>query len=116
MEKNELELYDIDFQNECFNNLVKISEDFLQYIASFNYLTKEYVNNLQIIQNNYDEKIKITKIETQNNPNIDISNLFLVVNSLPNINISYLENLNYFIKGMDNSIAALQKYIEEKKY
>ena len=115
MEKNELELYDIDFQNECFNNLVKISEDFLQYISSYNYLTKEYAKSLQIIQNNYNEKIKATKIEVQNHLNIDFSNLFLIINSLPSINISYLENLNYFIKGMDNSITALQKYIEGKK-
>jgi hypothetical protein len=38
------------------------------------------------------------------------------MNSIPSINKSYLENLQFLIKGLDNSITSLEKYIQEKKY
>ena len=115
-EKNESELYDINIQKDYFNNLVRIIEDYLKYIISYNSLTKDYYKNLQIIQKNYDEKIKTTKNELHNNnKNINFSHLFLIISSMPSINNSYLDNLKFFIKGMNNSITALQKYIEEKK-
>lgn len=115
MEKNNSELYDINIPQEYFNKLIQISEHYLNYVTSYNSLTKEYVKGIKNIHKIFDEKIKEAKNELQNNKKIDLSYLFLIVNSLPNINYSYLENQQFFIKGVENSIKALKKYIDEKK-
>ena len=88
----------------------------LRLINTYKSLTKDYSKNLKKAQKKLEEKMKITKIILENNKNIDFSYIFKIINSFPNINKSFLENLHFFLKDMEKSISSLQKYIEEKKY
>ena len=116
MEKNECELYDINIQKDYFNSIVEIAEDYLNFINTYKTLTKDYAKNLKKAQKKLEEKMKIKKIVLENNKNIDFSYIFIIINSFPSINKSYLENLHFFLKDMEKSITSLQNYIEEKKY
>ena len=116
MIKKESELYDIDIQKDYFNSIVEITENYLDFINTYKSLTKDYSKNLKKAQKKLEEKMKITKIILENNKNIDFSYIFKIINSFPNINKSFLENLHFFLKDMEKSISSLQKYIEEKKY
>ena len=116
MIKKESELYDIDIQKDYFNSIVEIAEDYLNFINTYKSLTKDYSKNVKKAQKKLEEKMKITKLILENNKNIDFSYIFKIINSFPNINKSYLENLHFFLKDMEKSISSLQKFIEEKKY
>ena len=118
MKKNgeESELYDLDRQKYFFDSIIQITEDYLNFINSYKSLTKDYTKNLKKSQKSFEEKMKITKKQLENNKNIDLSYIFTMMNSIPSINKSYLENLHFLIKGLDNSIISLEKYIQEKKY
>ena len=116
MIKKESELYDIDIQKDYLNSIVEITENYLDFINTYKSLTKDYSKNLKKAQKKLEEKMKITKIILENNKNIDFSYIFKIINSFPNINKSFLENLHFFLKDMEKSISSLQKYIEEKKY
>ena len=118
MKKNEKEseLYDLNRQKDFFDSIIQITEDYLIFINTYKSLTKDYTKNLKKSQKSFEEKMKITKIQLENNKNIDLSYIFIMMNSIPSINKSYLENLQFLIKGLDNSITSLEKYIQEKKY
>ena len=118
MKKNEKEseLYDLNRQKDFFDSIIQITEDYLNFINTYKSLTKDYIKNLKKSQKSFEEKMKITKIQLENNKNIELSYIFTMMNSIPSINKSYLENLHFLIKGLDNSITSLEKYIQEKKY
>ena len=115
MKENDSELFDINIAKFYFNNLIQISEDYLKYIISYKSLTLEYVKGLENIHKIFSEKIKLNKNNIDKNKNIDFSFIFVLINSISNINYSFLENQIFCIKGMENSINSLKKFIEEKK-
>ena len=115
MKENDSELFDINIAKFYFNNLIQISEDYLKYIISYKSLTLEYVKGLENIHKIFNEKIKLNKNNIDKNKNIDFSFIFVLINSISNINYSFLENQIFCIKGMENSINSLKKFIEEKK-
>ena len=115
MKENDSELFDINIAKFYFNNLIQISEDYLKYIISYKSLTLEYVKGLENIHKIFSEKIKLNKNNIDKNKNIDFSFIFVLINSISNINYSFLENQMFCIKGMENSINSLKKFIEEKK-
>ena len=116
MKKNETKLYDINTQKEYFNSIVQLTEAYLNYIDKYKSLTKDYTKGLKKSQKEFEEKIQTTKIQLENDKNIDLNYIFTLMSSIPNINKSYIENLNFLIKGLDNSILSLQKFLDEKKY
>ena len=115
MKENDSELFDINIAKFYFNNLIQISEDYLKYIISYKSLTLEYVKGLENIHKIFSEKVKLNKNNIDKNKNIDFSFIFVLINSISNINYSFLENQIFCIKGMENSINSLKKFIEEKK-
>ena len=115
MKENDSDLFDINIAKFYFNNLIQISEDYLKYIISYKSLTLEYVKGLENIHKKLGEKIKLNKNNIDKNKNIDFSFIFVLINSISNINYSFLENQIFCIKGMENSINSLKKFIEEKK-
>lgn len=115
MKENDSELLDINNAKFYFNNLIQISEDYLKYIISYKSLTLDYVKSLENIHKTFGEKIKLNKNNFEKNKNIDFSFIFVLVNSIYNINYSFLENQIFCIKGMENSISSLKKFIDEKK-
>ena len=114
--KKEKELYDINIQKEYFNGIEEITEEFLSYMDSYKSLTKDYEKNLKKVEKLFEEKMKISKIQFENNKHLDLSYIFNIVNSIPKINGAYLEYLSYLNRGMETSITSLKKYLEEKKY
>ena len=114
--ENEIELYDINKQKEFFDTIIQIAEGYINFISTYKSLTKDYTKNLKKSQKSFEEKMKIAKIQLEKNKNIDLSYIFTMMNSIPKINNSYLENLHFLIKGLDNSLTSLQKYLQEKKY
>ena len=115
MKENDSELFDINIAKFYFNNLIQISEEYLKYIISYKSLTLEYVKGLENIHKIFSEKVKLNKNNIDKNKNIDFSFIFVLINSISNINYSFLENQIFCIKGMENSINSLKKFIEEKK-
>ena len=115
MKENDSDLFDINIAKFYFNNLIQISEDYLKYIISYKSLTLEYVKGLENIHKLLGKKIKLNKNNIDKYKNIDFSFIFVLINSISNINYSFLENQIFCIKGMENSINSLKKFIEEKK-
>ena len=110
------ELYDIDIEKEYFECVAQISEEYLKYINSYKTLSKEYIKGLKNSHKIFEEKIKTIINELKNHKNINFSYILPLMYSIPNINKSFIENLNFLIKGVDNTIIDLEKYIKEKKY
>ena len=115
MKEKDSELFDINIAKFYFNNIIQICEDYLKYIISYKSLTLEYVKGLENIHKIFDEKLKLNKNNIDKCKNIDFSFIFVLINSISNINYSFLENQIFCIKGMENSINSLKKFIEEKK-
>ena len=109
------ELYDINIPKFIYNKIIQISEVYLKYITGYKSSTKDYIKSLRSIHKTYDEKMKSIKLECQKNKYFDLSKLFPVLNSIPNINSSFVENLNFLINELETLIEGLQNYMKEKK-
>ena len=115
MSEEPQELYDINTPKFIYNKLIQISEVYLKYIIGYRSSTKDYIKSLKSIHKTYDEKMKSIKLECQKNKYFDLSKLFPILNSIPSINSSFLENLNFLITELETLINGLQNYMKEKK-
>ena len=109
------ELYDINIPKFIYNKLIQITDIYLKYITGYKSSTKDYIKSLKNIHKTYDEKMKAIKLECQKNKYFDFSILFPILNSIPNINSSFLENLNFLLTELETLIEGLQNYMKEKK-
>ena len=108
-------LYDLDLEKEYFNNILQISEEYLIFINSYYNLTKDYTKNLKKSQKEFELKIKETKNQLKNKNN-NLSYFFILIDSIPIINKSYIDNLKLLIKGIENSKVDLENFVKEKKF
>ena len=109
------ELYDINIPKFVYNKLVQISEIYLKYISGYKSLTKDYIKSLKSIHKTYDEKLKVIKTELGKNKYVDLSLLFPILNSIPNINNSFVESLQFLEGELDRLIEGLQNFMKERK-
>ena len=115
MDEENLELYDINIPKFIYNKLGQISEIYLKYISSYKSSTKDYIKSLKSIHKTYDEKMKVIKSECEKNKYFDLSLLFPILNSIPNINNSFVESLQFMINELENLIEKMQDCMKEKK-
>ena len=117
MDKNKdiPKLYDLDLEKEYFNNILQISEEYLTFINSYHKLTKEYIKGLNNSQKTFEQKIKDTKNLLKYNKNVNLSFFFALIDSLPTINKSFIDNLKLLIKGREKTKVELNNFIKEKQ-
>ena len=115
MDEENSELYDINIPKFVYNKLVQISEIYSKYILGYKALTKDYIKNLKGIHKTYDEKIKAIKSEIGKNKYFDLSSLFPILNSIPNINYSFMESLQFMINELEKLNEGLENFMKEKK-
>ena len=115
MDEENLELDDINIPKFIYNKLGQISEIYLKYISSYKSSTKDYIKVLKSIHKTYDEKMKVIKSECEKNKYFDLSLLFPILNTIPNINNSFVESLQFMINELENLIEKMQDCMKEKK-
>ena len=115
MQEENQELYDINIPKFVYNKLVQISENYLKYISGYKSLTKDYIKNLKGIHKTYSEKIKSIRIECEKNKYLDLSLLFPILNTVPNINSSFVDCLQFMANELESAIEGHQKFMKEQK-
>ena len=115
MSEEESELYDINIPKFVYNKLVQISEIYSKYISGYKTLTKDYIKSLKGIHKVYDEKIKVIKSECGKSKYFDLSLFFPILNSIPSINSSFVESLQFMINELEKLFDGLQNFMKEKK-
>ena len=109
------ELFDINIPKFIYNKLNQISEIYLKYISEYKAITKDYIKSMKGINKIYDEKMKVIKIEFGKNKYFDLSILFPILNSIPNINSTFVESLQFMVNELENLIKGLEKFMKEEK-
>ena len=109
------ELFDINIPKFIYNKLNQISEIYLKYISEYKSITKDYIKSMKGINKIYDEKMKVIKIEFGKNKYFDLSILFPILNSIPNINSTFVESLQFMVNELENLIKGLEKFMKEEK-
>ena len=109
------ELFDINIPKFIYNKLNQISEIYLKYISEYKAITKDYIKSIKGINKIYDEKMKVIKIEFGKNKYFDLSILFPILNSIPNINSTFVESLQFMVNELENLIKGLEKFMKEEK-
>ena len=115
MSEETSELYDINIPKFVYNKLVQMSEIYLKYISGYKSLTKDYIKNLKSIHKTYDDKMKAIKSECGKNKYFNLSLLFPIINSIPAINFSFVESLQFFMNELENIVEGIQNFMKEKK-
>ena len=115
MNEENSELYDINIPKFVYNKLVQISEIYSKYISGYKTLTKDYIKSLKGIHKVYDEKIKVIKSECGKSKYFDLSLFFPILNSIPSINSSFVESLQFMINELEKLFDGLQNFMKEKK-
>ena len=115
MSEETSELYDINIPKFVYNKLVQMSEIYLKYISGYKSLTKDYIKNLKSIHKTYDDKMKAIKTECGKNKYFNLSLLFPIINSIPAINFSFVESLQFFMNELEHIVEGIQNFMKEKK-
>ena len=115
MNEENSELYDINIPKFVYNKLVQISEIYSKYISGYKTLTKDQIKSLKGIHKVYDEKIKVIKSECGKSKYFDLSLFFPILNSIPSINSSFVESLQFMINELEKLFDGLQNFMKEKK-
>jgi CRISPR/Cas system-associated exonuclease Cas4 (RecB family) len=115
MDEENSELYDINIPKFIYNKLNQISEIYLKYISSYKSSTKDYIKDLKSIHKTYHEKMKEIKSECEKNKYFDLSLFFTILNSIPNINSSFVESLQFMINELEILVEKIQNGMKEKK-
>ena len=115
MDEENSELYDINIPKFIYNKLNQISEIYLKYISSYKSSTKDYIKDLKSIHKTYNEKMKEIKSECEKNKYFDLSLFFTILNSIPNINSSFVESLQFMINELEILVEKIQNGMKEKK-
>jgi hypothetical protein len=115
MTEEKYDLYDITIPKLVYNKLIQISEIYIKYISSYKSHTKDYIKSLRSIYKNYEEKMKSIKVECEKNKYYDLSIIFPILNSIPNINNTFTESLQFSVNELEMLIESQQKFIKERK-
>ena len=115
MADEKYDLYDITIPKLVYNKLNQITEIYIKYISSYKSYTKDYIKNLKSIQKTYDEKMKSIKNEFEKNKYFNLSILFPILNSIPNINNAFLESLQFSVNELEVLTETLQNFMKERK-
>ena len=115
MTDEKYDLYDITIPKLVYNKLVQITEIYIKYISGYKTYTKDYIKNLKSIYKTYDEKMKSIKTEFEKNKYFNLSLLFPILKSVPNINNSLMESLQFSVNELETLIEELQKFMKERK-
>ena len=115
MADEKYDLYDITIPKLVYNKLVQITEIYIKYISSYKSYTKDYIKNLKGIQKTYDEKMKSIKVEFEKNKYLNLSLLFPILNSIPSINNSFMESLQFSLNELEILTETLQNFMKERK-
>ena len=115
MTDEKYDLYDITIPKLVYNKLVQITEIYIKYISGYKTYTKDYIKNLKSIYKTYDEKMKSIKTEFEKNKYFNLSLLFPILKSVPNINNALMESLQFSVNELETLIEELQKFMKERK-
>ena len=115
MTEEKYDLYDITIPKLVYNKLIQISEIYIKYISSYKSHTKDYIKSLKSIYKNYEEKMKSIKVECEKNKYYDLSIIFPILNSIPNVNNTFTESLQFSVNELEILIESQQKFIKERK-
>jgi len=115
MADEKYDLYDITIPKLVYNKLNQITEIYIKYISSYKSYTKDYIKNLKSINKTYDEKMKSIKNEFEKNKYFNLSILFPILNSIPNINNAFLESLQFSVNELEVLTETLQNFMKERK-
>ena len=115
MTEEKYDLYDITIPKLVYNKLIQISEIYIKYISSYKSHTKDYIKSLKSIYKNYEEKMKSIKVECEKNKYYDLSIIFPILNSIPNVNNTFTESLQFSVNELEMLIESQQKFIKERK-
>ena len=115
MSDEKYDLYDITIPKLVYNKLVQITEIYIKYISGYKTYTKDYIKNLKSIYKTYDEKMKSIKTEFEKNKYFNLSLLFPILKSVPNINNALMESLQFSVNELETLIEELQKFMKERK-
>ena len=115
MADEKYDLYDITIPKLVYNKLNQITEIYIKYISSYKSYTKDYIKNLKSIHKAYDEKMKSIKNEFEKNKYFNLSILFPILNSIPNINNAFLESLQFSVNELEVLTETLQNFMKERK-
>ena len=115
MSDEKYDLYDITIPKVIYNKLVQITEIYIKYISGYKTYTKDYIKNLKSIYKTYDEKMKSIKSEFDKDKYFNLSLFFPILKSVPNINNTFIESLQFSVNELGTLIEAIQKFMKERK-
>ena len=102
------------FSLEYFNTIRELNANYLNYIKSFNTITKEYTQKLFSIQRDKDAKTKeiINNISEEQTKNL--SSVIKITSTFPTFLHIYIENIYNFIVDLEREIKNHETYLKEK--
>ena len=113
MNLNCLETENVTLSLNYYNSLKAISSAFLDYIKQYHFISVEYHQKLLLLNTTYKADIedisnKILK------KNIDFSQIFEFINTIPKLQDSYLESLLFFTEEISKQITIFEDKNEEQ--
>ena len=113
MNLNCLETENVTLSLNYYNSLKTISSAFLDYIKQYHFISVEYHQKLLLLNTTYKADIedisnKILK------KNIDFSQIFEFINTIPKLQDSYLESLLFFTEEISKQITIFEDKNEEQ--
>ena len=113
MNLNCLETENVTLSLNYYNSLKAISSAFLDYIKQYHFISVEYHQKLLLLNTTYKRDIedisnKILK------KNIDFSQIFEFINTIPKLQDSYLESLLFFTEEISKQITIFEDKNEEQ--
>ena len=108
------ELENMDITINYFNFIKDIFEDYIKYISNYKNITSEYIKKIAQLQEKYGSRLTGKEKDNTKYKNIKTNHIYSITSSIPKIIDKQLENLKFFMIGLDSQIDNYNTIIKEK--
>ena len=108
------ELKNINIALTYYSFIKEIFDDYIKYITNYRLITIEYIKRITQFQEKYSSKLLGKDIDTIKYKQIKTSHIFTITSSIPKIINKQIENLNFFMFGIESQINNYDSLIKEK--
>ena len=108
------EVKNINISINYYNFVKETFEDYIKYITNYRLITIEYIKRISQFQEKYNSRLLGKDIDNIKYKDIKTSQLFTITSLIPKIIDKQIENLNFFMFGIESQINNYETVIKEK--